>query len=93
MPQTKNQKDKSTREWIDTCYVEVNKTANLNTADIDAAVNSVDATMDMTAGSINAGQTLKQAILSRLPEPFKSMATQNEKFRVLIAWAKREAGL
>lgn len=93
MAQTQKQLDNSAREWAHTCYVRVNKKATLSLSDIKAAVNSIDATMDMLANAVTGARTIKQNILDRFPEPFKSTATAEEKARALIIWAQREAGL
>ena len=71
-------------------------TVSLGTDDLEAAVGSVDAAMDMVISTVPAewqAKTIKQAIVDNLPEPFQSGCTPAQKALVLSAWAMKEAGL
>lgn len=67
--------------------------ANMNLADIKAAVASIDATMDALPGTLTANRTIKQNFVDQLPEPFKSTSTAQQKALALWAWAAQEVGL
>ena len=71
-------------------------TASLGTDDLEAAVESVDAAMDMVLSTVPAewqAKTIKQALIDNLPEPFQSGCTPAQKDLALAAWAMKEAGL
>ncbi len=71
-------------------------TANLDLDDLDAAVASIDASMETVINTIPAGmatKTVKRAIIDALPEPFQSTSTADQKAVALVVWALKEAGL
>ncbi len=70
-----------------------NKTANLNLDDLTAAVGSIDDTMDLLPGALNAVRTVKRNFVDNLPEPFQSNSTAQEKALALTVWALKETGL
>lgn len=92
MAQTAQQRREAARELAAKIFPPT-VTATLNLDDLTAAVGSIDDTMDALPGALTGGQTIKQNFLSRLPEPFKSTATAQQKAVALVAWALKESGL
>lgn len=70
-----------------------NATANMNLSDLEAAIGSIDGTMDALPGTLNALQSVKVNFAQRLPEPFKSTSTTQQKAFALALWAMKEAGI
>lgn len=69
------------------------KPANLNLADLIAAVGAIDAKMDALPATLNVAQSVKINLVQSLPEPFKSGTNAQEKALALVCWALAEAGL
>ncbi len=93
MAQTTEQRRTAARELARRMFQETGTTANLNLDDLLAAVGSIDDTMDLLPANLTAGQTVKQNIVSRLPEPFKSNSTAQQKAVALMAWVMKETGI
>lgn len=93
MSLTQQQRTEAARELAKKLFQEVSKTANLNLDDLAAAVGSIDDTMDALPAALTAGQTIKTNFVQRLPEPFKSNSTANEKAIALMIWAMKEVGI
>jgi len=93
MAQTTPQRRDAARELAKRLWVETNATATMNLDDLLAAIGSIDDTMDLLPANLTALQTVKQNFLSRLPEPFKSTATTQQKALALVCWTLKEAGL
>lgn len=67
--------------------------AGMNWDDLTAAIGSIDDTMDALPATLNAVQTVKVNFIQRLPEPFKSASTSQQKAIALMVWAMKETGL
>lgn len=94
MALTEPQQRDAAREWVRRAFLEANATATLNLDDIKAAVASIDETMDSLPAALTPPTlTIKQHFARRLPEPFKSGSTVQQKALALVAWALKEAGL
>jgi len=74
-------------------WVETGGTAVMSWDDLTAAIGSLDDTMDALPTLLNPLTTVKQNSLARLPEPFKSTATAQQKAIALTVWALKEAGI
>lgn len=68
-------------------------TANMNWDDLTAAIGSIDDTMDALPATLTAGQTIKTNFIQRLPEPFKTTSTQQQKALTIMVWAMKETGI
>lgn len=76
-------------------YGETNKIAPIHWGDAQAALEALDIAFDqkpdLTVTGLNL--TVKQYLLSQLPEPFKSETTAQEKAELLRFWALEEVGV
>jgi len=93
MSQTAGERANAARELARRLYTSANITATMTVADFTAAIGSIDDTMDALPAALTAGSTIKQNFLARLPEPFKSTATTQQKAIALMIWAFQETGL
>jgi hypothetical protein len=81
------------RELAVRMFVNVGMVANMNLDDLTAAIGSIDDTMDALPGALNGAQTIKVNFVQRLPEPFKSRSTDQQKSIALMIWALKEIGI
>lgn len=93
MALTASQRRKAAVEFARRAFRVVNKTATLNLSDLEAAVDAIDATMNLTPPNLTANQTIKANLANALPEPFASESTAQEKALALCVWAMAETGL
>lgn len=68
-------------------------TANVHWDDLTAAIAAIDDSMDALPAALNSGLTVKQNLIDRLPEPFKSTSTVDQKAAALTIWAMKTAGV
>ena len=92
---TDDQARKVAREVAARIYTQ-SITATMNLDDLKAAINAIDTVMDTVINTIPGPaqtNTIKQGLLSQLPEPFKSETTTAQKALALSLWAFEEAGV
>jgi len=93
MAQTDQQRTDAARELVKKMFLETNATATLNFDDIKAAIVFTDITMNALPGVLDQAKTIKQNLEARLPEPFFSSATTEQKGIAMAIWAMKEVGL
>lgn len=93
MPLSDSDRQSVTRTLIQKMFVEAGATATLSTADIKAAIDSIDDTFNAAASTLTQGQTVVQNINARLPEPFKGTATTAQKALAVAYVAMKIGGL
>lgn len=81
------------REIARRIFQEPNATAIMSLEHLRAAVGTIDAVMDALPATLNQTQSIKVNIALALPEPFKSIATTQQKAVALMAWAMKETGI
>ncbi len=93
---TSQQIKDAAKEWVKIFHADRTITANLNTDDIEAAIQSIDSAMDTVINSLPGAwgtKTIKQVLIDSLPEPFQSTSGAAQKALVLSVWAMKEAGV
>jgi len=93
MAQTDQQRTEAARELVKKMFLETNATATLNLDDVKAAIVFLDNAMDALPSAFNQTKTIKQNLALGLPEPFKSIATTEQKGLAMAIWAMKEVGL
>lgn len=93
MSQTATERRIAARELATRMFANVGAVANMNLDDLAAAIGSIDDTMDALPGALNGAQTIKVNFVQRLPEPFKSTSTAQQKSIALMIWALKETGI
>lgn len=81
------------RELSRLMYVQAEQVASMTLDDLKAALASIDTSMDLVASGMNQAQTIKQNLVSRLPQPFRTASTQAEKSLALYVWSMVEVGV
>ena len=74
MPLTTTERNEVVKAFRDFVHGARNETAHWNVADLRAAVESIDDTLDLQASALTNNQTVTQNINARLPEPVKTQA-------------------
>jgi len=67
-----------------------NATANQNLDDVAAAITSIDDLMNALPDTLDSTKTVKQNIVSNLPQPFKRESTPQQKGLALAEWVRQE---
>lgn len=93
MPLTSGERDAVVAQWRQVVHDGLKHKADWNVADIRAAVDSVDDTLDLNASVLTQNQTVLQNLNARLAEPFKSSATTPQKWLLLAYVALKRSGL
>lgn len=93
MPLTAVERAEVVKEWRDFVHGVKGRLAKWNIADIRAAADSIDDTLDLTANALTGNQTIIQNINARLVEPFKTQASTPEKWALLSYIAAKRAGI
>ncbi len=93
MPMSETDKIDVLRQFARRVYGELGATADLNTANLKAAIDSIDDTFNSLASTLTQGQTVEINFNANFPEPFKSTATVPQKALALAYWAMKRGGL
>lgn len=88
-----NERRDCARKLILKIFVEVNSRATLSFEDIKAAIDSIDDSFDALASEFTQNRSIEFNFNSRLPEPFRSTASVEQKSLAVAFVAMKRGGV
>ena len=90
---TQEQKDEAVKTLSRSLFGTQGEVGDLNTDDLDAAVQSIDDTMEGLASELVQGSSVAVNFNTNLPTNFKNNTTNAEKGFLLTAWTSAKFGV